>query len=102
MQEILLQFSERVVLLNAMQELAQHQTRLQHELSLRKHQPDSCKVVADLGGLKEIDTSVLALMLHLDRQVVAALNTPLVIRSAPANLVALAKLSSLFSALQWE
>lgn len=97
-----MQFSERVILSNAMQELGRHQTRLRQALSSNKVAVGPCKVVADLGSLKEVDTSVLALILHLDRQVRQALKAPLVIRSAPANLVSLAKLSSLSSALQWE
>lgn len=100
MQEIILQFSERVSLANAMTELARHQDDLQQQL--KANDPADLRVIADLAALKEVDTSALSLILHLDRQVRERLGRPLVIRCAPANLLSLARLSSLSDALHWE
>lgn len=98
MHEIVLQFSERVVLANAMQELEAQRTRVQQALAA----DPSATVVADLGGLCEVDTSALALVLQLDRMVRQGTSQPLRIRRAPESLRSLARLSSLSSALHWE
>lgn len=100
MTDIILTFSERVTLVSAMAELAKHQQ------SLRQQGPSSVakdqRVVADLSALKEVDTSALSVLLHLDRQVRGQSGAPLIIRSAPINLVSLARLSSLSETLHWE
>ena len=100
MQEIVLQFSDRVSLGNVMAELARHQSALSQQLSGQSD--GERQVVADLSGLKDVDTSALSLLLHLDRLVRGQIRTPLVIRAAPANLLSLARLSSLTEALHWE
>ena len=98
MQEIVLQFSERVVLANAMNELHGQQSRLKQALA----ENASLDVVADFEGLREVDTSALAVVLELDRTVRARTSKPLRIRRAPESLRSLARLSSLSSALNWE
>jgi ABC-type transporter Mla MlaB component len=100
MHDIILQFSERVSLLNAMSELGRHQEFLKTHLT--RSAGSSQRVIADLGALKEVDTSALSLLLHLDRQVREKLGQPLVIRAAPPNLLSLARLSSLSDVLHWE
>lgn len=100
MHDIILQFSERVSLGNAMSELARHQAVLRQEL--KGSSASGQRVVADLSALKDVDTSALSLILHLDRHVRDHVGHPLVIRSAPVNLVSLARLSSLSDALHWE
>lgn len=97
MSEIILKFSERVSLANADEELAQHQQEL-----ARHSQLSGVRVIADLSMLKEVDTSALAVILQLDRQVRKASSQPMRIRSAPANLLSLAHLSSLESVLDFE
>lgn len=97
MAEIVLKFSERVSLANADAELARHQQEL-NRASLQA----GARVVADLSMLKEVDTSALAVILQLDRQVRQRLSQPMRIRSAPANLFSLARLSSLESVLDFE
>jgi len=102
MQEILLSLSERVVLPTVMRELHQQLDRLQQAWPDSRRDAATCRVVADLGGLQQVDTSVLALILQLDRQVRTHTAQPLRIRSAPQNLRALARLTSLSSVLEWE
>lgn len=102
MKEILLQFSDRVVLATAMQELSRHQRFLQQQLPQRQDPEASIQLVADLGQLREVDTSVLAVLLHLDRQARTQSGHPLVIRSASENLKSLARLSSLESVMSWQ
>ncbi len=62
--------------------------------------PVAC--IADLSRLTEVDTSVLTVLLALDRRVREKTTTPLVIRSAPEAVRSLASLSSLDPVLQWE
>jgi ABC-type transporter Mla MlaB component len=100
MHDVILQFSERVSLGNAMTELARHRATLEQQLS--GPGASGQRVVADLSSLKDVDTSALSLILHLDRHVRGQIGRPLVIRSAPANLVSLARLSSLSDTLHWE
>lgn len=98
MSEIVLRFSESVLLSSAKEELARHQSSLR-PISSATPKP---RVIADLSGLKEIDTSALAVILQLDRDVRQATGSPMVIRSAPENLISLARLSSLLPVLCWE
>ena len=102
MTEILLQFSDRVVLATAMQELSRHRRFLQEQLPQRQDSAASVQLIADLGQLRELDTSVLAVLLHLDREARDKLGRPLVIRSASENLQSLARLSSLESVMSWQ
>lgn len=100
MTDIILTFSERVTLVNATAELAKHQQTLRQQMPSNK--VSNQRVVADLSALKEVDTSALSVLLHLDRQVRNQLGVPLIIRAAPINLVSLARLSSLSETLHWE
>lgn len=100
MTDIILKFSDRVTLVNAMAELAKHQQTLRQSLS--SHSSKDLRVIADLSGLKDVDTSALSVILHLDRQVRGQSGTPLLIRAAPINLISLARLSSLSDTLCWE
>ena len=100
MPDIILKFSERVTLVNAMAELAKHQQILRQQMSSAT--ASGKRVVADLSALKDVDTSALSVLLHLDRQVRDQLGAPLIIRAAPINLVSLARLSSLSDTLHWE
>ncbi|MFZ9346260.1 MAG: STAS domain-containing protein [Burkholderiaceae bacterium] len=102
MQEILLSLSERVGLSTVMRELDQQLDHLQQAWPDSRPDTASCRVVVDLGGLHQVDTSVLALILQLDRQVRTHTAQPLRIRSAPQALRALARLTSLSSVLEWE
>lgn len=102
MKEILLQFSERVVLSTAMQELQRHQHFLREALSRASEPATHVQLVADLGQLREVDTTVLSVLLHLDREARSKLGYPLVIRSASENLKSLARLSSLQSVMSWQ
>lgn len=98
MTETVLRFSERVLLASATAELQRHQQSLRASFASGQ----ALRVVADLVALKDIDTSALAVLLQLDRDVRHATGQALVIRSAPANLLSLAKLSSLLPVLHWE
>lgn len=100
MSDIILKFSGRVTLVNAMTELALHQDSLRRQLSSTAAKDQ--RVIVDLGELKDVDTSALSVILHLERQVREQFGAPLLIRSAPANLVSLARLSSLSDTLHWE
>lgn len=86
--------------------LSEAQAELDRQLSLlraggRAAQPKPV-VVGDLSGLTEIDTSVLGVMLHLDREARNGFGVPIVWRGAPDNLLSLARLTSLMPVLQWE
>lgn len=102
MKEILLQFSERVVLSTAMQELKRHQRFLRERLAQPRDSAIPVQFVADLGQLREVDTTVLAVLLHLDREARTQSGQALVIRSASENLKSLARLSSLESVMSWQ
>ena len=102
MSEILLQFSERVVLATAMQELHRHQQFLRQQLLQSKDGTKRPLLVADLGRLRELDTSALAVLVQLDRESRSQLGQALVIRAAPENLRSLARLSSLESLMSWQ
>lgn len=102
MTEILLQFSERVVLSTAMQELDRHQRFLRDALSRAREPATQFQLVADLGQLREVDTTVLGVLLHLDRDARSQMGRPLLIRSASENLKSLARLSSLESVMTWQ
>jgi ABC-type transporter Mla MlaB component len=99
MSEVVLRFSESVLLSSAASELGRHQSSLR---SVSLDPAAKPQVVADLAGLKEVDTSTLAVIVQLDRDVRRATGMPLAIRSAPENLVSLARLSSLLPVLRWE
>jgi ABC-type transporter Mla MlaB component len=98
-------FSERVALANASAELARHRTTLREQAALSRQSGRNSEhtgVIADLRALKEVDTSALAVILHLDREVRAQFKQPMRIQGAPANLLSLARLSSLADVLCWE
>ena len=99
-------FSERVALANASAELARHRTTLREQAALLRQSGRNSEqhtgVIADLRALKEVDTSALAVILHLDREVRAQFKQPMRIQGAPANLLSLARLSSLADILCWE
>lgn len=97
--EIVLRFSESVLLSNAMSELKRHQESLREAASPGAA---AAQAVADLSVLKDVDTSALAVIVQLDRDARHVTGSPLLIRGAPENLVSLARLSSLVSVLQWE
>ncbi len=99
-------FSERVALANASAELARHRTTLREQAALLRQSGRKSEqrtgVIADLRALKEVDTSALGVILHLDREVRAQFKQPMRIQGAPANLLSLARLSSLADVLCWE
>ena len=68
----------------------------------RVSQFSDVRVIADLSMLKDVDTSALAVIVQLDRQVRQNSSRPLRIRCAPSNLIWLARLSSLESVLDFE
>ncbi len=94
---LILKFSETVSLTNAAAERDRLLTELDRVLVAG---PVAC--VADLSSLHEVDTSVLTVLLALDRRVREKTATPLMIRSAPEAVRSLASLSSLDPVLQWE
>ncbi len=101
MSPIRLTFSERLDLQNAMAELSIHQRSL--EASGRQwptHAPES--IVADLSGLREVDTAALAVLLQLDRETRRRFGKPLVVASAPRQLRALAELTSVDRLMTWQ
>ena len=108
MQELVLPLSQRVVLATVMQEKQTLLGRLQQALASSSPAqtaaggPTEIRVVADLSALQEVDTSALAMLVALDRQVRQLTRQPLCIRSAPENLRSLARLTSLSSVVHWE
>ncbi len=94
---LILEFSETVSLTNAAAERDRLIAALDKALLTG---PVAC--VADLSRLQEVDTSVLAVLLAIDRRVREKTSIPLVIRSAPEAVRSLASLSSLDPVLQWE
>ncbi len=99
MQEVLLEFRGRLTLANARQVLESQQAALKTAL---KNTQGQQSVVADLTGLADVDTSALAVILQLDRDVRAHSGAPLRIRGASQDLRSLARLSSLASVLNWD
>lgn len=95
--EILLKFSQSVLLANATAERDRHLVALNGTL-----EATPVRYVAELSDLCEVDTSALAVLLALDRRVREKTNAPLVIRAAPEALRSLAALSSLDTVLHWE
>lgn len=101
MPEILLIVKGRLTLGEAQAELAR-------QLALLRAHPQvapagsSPRVVGDLSGLTELDTSALSVLLHLDRESRARFQVPILWRGAPENLLSLARLTSLLTVLQWE
>lgn len=100
MQEIRLEFKERLTLANARQALADQQRAL--GLAAKGNASRYCKVIADLSGLADVDTAALAVILQLDRDARSQIGRPLVIQGASQDLRSLARLSSLDSVLNWE
>lgn len=98
MHEVLLEFKGRLTLANAQQELALKEQALR-AITTNVRQ---CEVVADLSALVEVDTSALAVILHLDRAARALTSHSLTIRGASEDLRSLARLSSLESVLNWQ
>jgi ABC-type transporter Mla MlaB component len=99
-QELMLEFRGRLTLANARQVLEDQQQALQRMLSNK--QALGASIVVDLSGLSDVDTSALAVILHLDREARARVGKPLHIRGATQDLRSLARLSSLDSVLNWE
>lgn len=99
---IRLTFSERLDLQNAMSELASHQQSLNAsgQQAQPTHAPES--IVADLSGLREVDTAALAVLLQLDRETRRRFGKSLVIASAPQQLRALAELTSVDRLMTWQ
>jgi ABC-type transporter Mla MlaB component len=101
MQEIRLEFHGRLTLANARQALADQQRAL--GLAAKgNNASQSCKVIADLSGLADVDTAALAVILQLDRDARSQIGRPLMIQGASQDLRSLARLSSLDSVLNWE
>ena len=102
MSPIRLTFSERLDLQNAMAELSVHQRSL--EASGRQSQPTHApeSIVADLSGLREVDTAALAVLLQLDRETRRRFGKPVVVASAPRQLRALAELTSVDRLMTWQ
>ena len=102
MSPIRLTFSERLDLQNAMSELASHQRSLNAsgQQSQPTHAPES--IVADLSGLREVDTAALAVLLQLDREARRRFGKSLIIASAPQQLRALAELTSVDRLMTWQ
>jgi ABC-type transporter Mla MlaB component len=98
MTNVLLQFSDRLTLKEAMTELS----RLRQQLTQAAKPGTNVELIADLSQLSEVDTSALAVMLQLDRQARQLFSCPIRWRGAPASLISLARLSSLITVLQWE
>jgi ABC-type transporter Mla MlaB component len=101
MSPIRLTFSERLDLQNAMAELGVHQRSL--DVSGRQPQPTAPEsIVADLSGLREVDTAALAVLLELNRETRRRFGKPLVVASAPRQLRALAELTSVDRLMTWQ
>ena len=102
MTSIRLAFSERLVLQNAMSELNRHQRQLRESPNTPPTEPAAGQVVADLSQLQEVDTTALAVLLQLDRESRQRFGQSLRIESAPPQLRALARLSSVDGLMQWQ
>jgi ABC-type transporter Mla MlaB component len=100
MHELRLEFQGRLTLANARQTLADQQRML--TLLADRKPAESCKVIADLSGLADVDTSALAVILQLDRDARSKIGQPLCIQGASQDLRSLARLSSLDTVLNWE
>ena len=101
MSPIRLTFSERLDLQNAMAELGVHQRSL--DASGRQSQPTAPEsIVADLSGLREVDTAALAVLLELNRETRRRFGKPLVVASAPRQLRTLAELTSVDRLMTWQ
>ena len=96
-QDLRLSFKGSLTVANAAAELARHQLVLRE-----KRQTLPRAILADLSQLHEVDTSALAVLIQLDRDVRAQLGKPISIVGAPDNLVSLARLSSLLNVLDWD
>jgi len=102
MTSIRLAFSERLVLQNAMSELNRHQRQLRERPDTLSTETAAAQVVADLSQLQEVDTAALAVLLQLNRESRQRFGQPLRIESAPPQLRALARLSSVDGLMQWQ
>ena len=102
MTSIRLAFSERLVLQNAMSELNRHQRQLRVRPDTLSTETAAAQVVADLSQLQEVDTTALAVLLQLDRESRQHFGQSLRIESAPPQLRALARLSSVDGLMQWQ
>lgn len=94
---LILKFSETVSLSNAAAERDRLLAALDQGVSA-----GAIACIADLSDVAEVDTSVLAVLLALDRRTREKTNVPLLVRSAPDAVRSLASLSSLDPVLQWE
>ena len=76
-----------------MGQLSQLKTQMQDHLRAMRVAGDPAPIAVDLGGLTQVDTSALAMMLAVEREA-RALGISVHWRSMPASLRALARLSS--------
>lgn len=95
--EIVLRFSGPLTLDTAMRELKGHEASLGKSL-----EASAQRVVADLSAVTDVDTSALAVLVELSRQVSKASVSPLVLRAASGNLFSLAELTSVADLFDWE
>ena len=102
MSELVLQLSGRLTLNEAMQTLAQQTDILKRHAVQPGQDASGVQVIGDLSGLLEVDTSALAVMLHLDRDARAQTGRPISWRMPTTNLVSLARLSSLLEVFSWQ
>ncbi len=102
MEQIRLQFSECVVLHNAMQELGRHQSFIKQAVGRTDRLADQTEIIADMTLLREVDTSALAVILQLDRESRRYLGRPMAIVSAPEELRSLARLTSIDALMNWQ
>jgi ABC-type transporter Mla MlaB component len=97
MASIVLEFAGRLTVKEAMQTLGLQQQRLQQTSSVAE-----TSIIGDLSKITDVDTSALAVMLHLDRECRKRFAKPVRWRGTPANLISLAGLSSLTDVFEWE
>jgi len=97
MAPIVLEFAGRLTVKEAMQTLGLQQQRLQQAANA-----SGITIIGDLSKLTDVDTSALAVMLHLDRESRTRFAKPVRWRGTPANLISLAGLSSLTNVFEWE
>ena len=97
-----LTFSECLDLQNAMAELSMHERSLDESVRHLKTKGAPESIIADLSGLREVDTAALTVLLHLDRESRRRFGKPLVIESAPRQLRALAELTSVDRLMTWQ
>lgn len=105
MTDVELKFSGPLTLAQAGGELARQQALLKEKgfsSSAKDKTLRDCRVVADLSDLTDVDTSALAVLIALNRDVMALGAPALCLKRAPESLLSLAKLSSLATVFDWE